>query len=104
MSKVIHYNNENFSDLIKSDDVVLVDFFATWCGPCQQLGPELDELSMEVNNNIIKIDVDEFRELAMEYQIRSVPTIIYFKNGVEKFRVSGFREKDILKSELNQAK
>lgn len=70
-----------FQELIQSEKPVLVDFFATWCGPCQQLGPILKEVKDELGDNvsILKIDVDKNQQLAAQYQVRGVPTMLLFK-------------------------
>lgn len=70
-------------EVIKSDIPVLVDFFATWCGPCKMIAPVLDEISAEYSGKakILKVDVDASNELAGQFGVRSVPTLIFFKNG-----------------------
>ena len=82
-------NSSEFSGLLQEDKLLVVDFFATWCGPCNKLSPTLDEVSEELGEqvNIVKVDVDESEDLAMDYGIRSVPTVLFFKNGqqVDKF-------------------
>ena len=82
-------NSSEFSGLLQEDKLLVVDFFATWCGPCKKLSPTLDEVSEEFGEqvNIVKVDVDESEDLAMNYGIRSVPTVLFFKNGqqVDKF-------------------
>ena len=82
-------NSSEFSGLLQEDKLLVVDFFATWCGPCKKLSPTLDEVSEEFGEqvNIVKVDVDESEDLAMDYGIRSVPTVLFFKNGqqVDKF-------------------
>lgn len=82
-------NSSEFSGLLQEDKLLVVDFFATWCGPCKKLSPPLDEVSEELGEqvNIVKVDVDESEDLAMDYGIRSVPTVLFFKNGqqVDKF-------------------
>ena len=82
-------NSSEFSALLQEDKLLVVDFYATWCGPCKKLSPTLDEVSEELGEqvNIVKVDVDESEDLAMNYGIRSVPTVLFFKNGqqVDKF-------------------
>ena len=82
-------NSSEFSGLLQEDKLLVVDFFATWCGPFKKLSPTLDEVSEELGEqvNIVKVDVDESEDLAMDYGIRSVPTVLFFKNGqqVDKF-------------------
>ena len=97
MSKVLHLEkSEDFKNLI-SEGTVLVDFFATWCRPCQMLGPVLDEVSEEVDFKIVKVDVDQFPELAGEYQVRSIPTMVKFEAGVAKNVTLGYKSKEEVK-------
>ena len=89
----------SFNDIVNSGDVVLVDFFGTWCGPCQALMPVLKDVKDELGESvkIIKIDIDKNQALATKYQVRSVPTMILFKDGVPKWRQSGvLQKKDIV--------
>lgn len=82
-------NAQQFNELKSQDTLLVVDFFATWCGPCKKLSPTLDEVGEEFAGkaNIVKVDVDESEALAVEYGIRSVPTVLFFKGGkvVDKF-------------------
>lgn len=89
---VIHGNEKNFESLINKN-LVLVDFFATWCGPCKMLGPILESLE---NIDVVKIDVDECPDLARKYAIMSVPTLMIFSNGDLKNKQSGFMPKEVL--------
>ncbi len=90
---LIYSNNNNFRELI-NDEFVIVDFFATWCGPCRMLGTILEEI--KDNYKIVKVDVDECSEIAKEYGIMSVPTLIKFKNGKEVEKNIGFLPKEQL--------
>lgn len=89
-------NEKEFNDIIKSKKVVLVDFFATWCGPCRMLSPILEEVSEVANGEyeIVKVDVDESYDLAKKFGIMSVPTMIIFQDGVEAEKIIGLRSKD----------
>ena len=81
---------ENFSDIIKSDKLTLVDFFATWCGPCQTMHPVMEKIAEERTDiKICKIDVDQEMELAMQYKVVSIPTFLVFKNGKVVNRTMG---------------
>lgn len=103
MSKVIHLGNEeSFKELV-SGDRVLVDFFATWCGPCKRLGPILDELSEEVDFKVIKVDVDQFPGLAGNYQVRSIPTLVVIENGNILATELGLKTKEELKDLVKNA-
>jgi len=82
---------QTFQELIQSDKPVLVDFFATWCGPCKMMTPILHQLKEEVGDmvTIVKIDVDKQQQVAVQYQVQSVPTLIVFQHGQIKWRQSG---------------
>ncbi|VXB79410.1 Thioredoxin [Flavobacterium sp. 9R] len=87
-----------FQQLIQKDQPVLVDFFATWCGPCQMLAPVLKQVKESLGERItiIKIDVDKNQAIAAQYQVRGVPTILLFQNGKQLWRQSGVVSKDEL--------
>lgn len=95
-----HVNNDNFeTEVLKSDKVTLVDFFATWCGPCSMIAPILEKISKEKNEfDIAKVDIDESRDLAYKYDIAVVPTLVLFKNGQPIDTMEGaISEEEILK-------
>ena len=90
----------NFDTIINSEKPVLIDFFATWCGPCKTLAPILKQVkdSMGERISIIKIDVDKNQQIALKYQVRGVPTMILFQNGKQLWRQSGVLSKeDVIK-------
>lgn len=96
---MIHLKEENFKDLI-SNGSHLVDFYAEWCGPCKMLGPILEEIDNKTN--IIKIDVDMHPEIAMEYSIMSVPTLLYIKDGKILKQTTGFQSKEMLEENIEE--
>lgn len=89
---------ENFDELIKNG-VVLVDFYATWCGPCKMLESELE--SIEDKIKIVKVDIDKFQKLTQEYRIMSVPTMVFFKDGEKKEEIVGYHTSDELLEVIN---
>lgn len=98
--KVINVNE--FDHLI-SNGVVMVDFFATWCGPCKMLSPVLEEVANDVEGKatIVKVDIDESAELAQRFGIMAVPTMVIFKDGKPVKQLQGFMPKIQLVNELN---
>tara|TARA_R110001583_G_scaffold50577_10_gene158041 strand:- start:29646 stop:29942 length:297 start_codon:yes stop_codon:yes gene_type:complete len=88
----------SFSEIIKGETPVLVDFFADWCGPCKSLAPILKDVKSDLGDSIkvVKIDVDKNQSLATQYQVRGVPTMILFKNGKQVWRQSGVVPKNDL--------
>lgn len=103
MSKVLHPNESEFVELIKND-IVFVDFYAEWCGPCKMLAPEIEKLADAYDGKakVVKVDVDKEGGLAMQYQVQSIPTILVFKNGQLVSREMGFRPYPALAQMIDQ--
>lgn len=95
MIEIESVNESNFESVIKSKPVVMIDFFATWCGPCKMLSPILEQIANEgeVDVAIAKLDIDESLEIAKQFGVMSVPTVIIFKNGDEVERLVGLKQK-----------
>lgn len=96
----------NFDTIIQSEKPVLIDFFATWCGPCKMLSPILKEVKDSLGDriSIIKIDVDKNQQISSQYQVRGVPTMILFQNGKQLWRQSGVLTKEeIIKTILEKS-
>lgn len=93
---VIHLENENFEELIKNKKVV-VDFYATWCGPCKMFAPVFEKVSNESSITFIKIDVDAHEDIARKYGIMSIPTVVLLNNGEVEKKHMGFMTEEELK-------
>lgn len=95
-------NTETFGTIIKGDKPVLVDFFATWCGPCKMMQPILEQVSKQLGDEvrIVKIDVDKNQQLASQLHVSSVPTLAIFKNGEIVWRQPGVQSAHVLSEKL----
>ena len=93
--KIIKVNSQNFEEeVIKSEKTVLIDFYADWCGPCKMLSPIIDEIAEENSDiKVVKVNVDDSQDLAMKYQVMSIPTLVVIKNGEEVNRSVGLIDK-----------
>ena len=95
--------NTSFDELLQSEKLVIVDFWATWCGPCRMLSPLLDEIEEEMSDKItvVKVNVDDADEIAMRYRIMSIPTLLFFKNGQLVDKTVGAMPKRTLVEKIN---
>ena len=101
MAKVA--TNNTFDELIQSDKLVIADFWATWCGPCRMLTPILDEVEEEMSDKIqvVKVNVDDADEVAAQYRIMSIPTLLFFKGGQIVDKTVGAMPKNVLIDKIN---
>ena len=105
MSDMLYVGNDNFqAEVLDAEVPVLVDFTAAWCGPCKMLEPVIEQLVQEWNGSvkIVKLDVDSNPEMAMQYNVMGVPTLMLFKQGQQVERVTGFQPKDRLMKKFGQ--
>lgn len=94
----------NFSEIIASKKPTLVDFYATWCGPCKMQAPILEQVKAKIGDlgNIIKIDIDANREVAAAYRVQSIPTLIMFRNGEPIWRAVGLQQAELLEGKFRE--
>ena len=101
---LVHLENENFNEIIK-DNLVIVDFYANWCGPCKMLSPVLEEVASDRDElKVVKMDIDENMELAKTYGVMSVPTLMLFKDGNMISKKIGFMPKELITSWVEENK
>ena len=99
-----HANESNFNEMT-GKGLVLVDFFATWCGPCKMLGPVLEDMASDRDSiDIVKVDIDESMNLARQYGIMSVPTLVLFKDGQVVAQTSGFQPQESIQQFIDNNK
>jgi thioredoxin 1 len=102
MPSTITVTGDDFDTVVSSDTATLVDFWADWCGPCHAVAPVLEELAAEHADRltVAKVNVDDNQALALDYEVMSIPTLVIFKDGVEKKRLVGAHSKEHIEAEL----
>lgn len=103
--KVINITNENYETVLNSDTPILVDFWASWCGPCKMVGPVIESLAEEYEGKIAicKLNVDENPDIATQYKIMSIPTVMIMKNGEVVDKAVGVRTKEEYQNMIEKA-
>ncbi|WP_435070259.1 thioredoxin [Haloplanus sp. C73] len=92
---------DHLSELVEDNAIVLVDYYADWCGPCKMLEPTVEEIAAETDAVVLKVDIDELQELAQDRGIQSVPTLEFYANGEQAERLIGVQDKDTLVSMID---
>ena len=102
MAKILESKEQFENDILKTQLPAMVDFFATWCGPCKMLSPVIDEIASELEGKAVvaKIDSDQWGDLCAQYNIRLLPTLVFFKDGKEVDRIVGMAEKEDILAKL----
>lgn len=107
-NEIKHITSENFEkEVLESDRIVILDFWATWCGPCNRLTPVLEKIASENSDiKIVKADIDDenVKELKEKYEVKAYPTMIFFANGEEVKRIVGYRDEETILAELSSLK
>ena len=105
MADIIHFSEEGFNNALKQPGVMLVDFWATWCGPCRMIAPAIEQLAKEYDGKVLvgKVDVDQEPGLAAEYGVMSIPNVVIFKDGDQVDRKVGAMPKDAYAAALDEA-
>jgi thioredoxin len=106
IERIIHLNRTNWNDIVLNSNLpVLVDFWAEWCGPCRMVGPIVEQLaqSLEGKVKVSKLNIDQNHEIAIEYNVQSIPSLILFKNGNELARTVGLSPKEKYEKFVNNA-
>jgi thioredoxin len=102
---MIEYQGQAYQEVVGQQGLVVVQYYATWCGPCKMLKPVLEAISTEMTDTkFFRVDIDQFRAQAIDAGIRSVPTVVVYKDGEEVDRQSGYQPKERVQAWLNQSK
>ncbi len=103
VAPIVHADDTDFDELLQAPGITVVDFWASWCGPCRMMAPILDELAIEQAENgvrVMKVDVDRAQETAQRFSIGSIPTLVFFRDGEPLFEMVGLVSKPVLEREI----